>query len=351
MLDPLQGSIEVTVNGTPLTYLAYWGDLTITWRYPVGSWEASWSMDIPVNYLHPDIVRGARVVIWVGPTPIWRGKLTEINKDAQSFTATGAGREAETALCMGFGGTLTTTPSTAVSWGIQRGALTWSGINSLPSTSVAATEETVTFNYISDLLNAAALRDQVNWLVDPAGFVQYAAAPTTSTLFVDVGVGELGLVDEEYVSDLFGRYLTTSGVIASVEAHDNTQNVDRVERGVDLTGRGPMTLAQAQAVLDGILAKGKARTGFTSGIELAEGQVCNTGGTPFALSELGRLVGLGARARLLGLFDLRGLATSTDVIVAEGIWRVDDGLMTLNPAGLAARDLASIVEDAGGVLL
>lgn len=343
--------VEVTLNGTPLSYITEtWGELELNWRYPVGSWEASFSMDSPINFRHPDLVRGARFEAWVGPTPIWRGSLTEPNFDDMTFVATGVGREAETALSLGFG-VLTTNPATAVSWGILRGALSWNGLNSLPSVSIAGSEETVTYNYISELLAAWSEQEEVNYWVDPYGFIYYGAAPSSPSMFVTPGAGVLGQADEDYVTDLYGRYYSKPGKVASVEAHDGAQNVGRIERGVSLTTRGVMSATQAQAVMNGILAKGRARTGWTNGVEVAFGQVCTDGGTPVALSEVGRACGSGAMVRLLGLFDERGVSTHTDVVIAEATWRVADGTMTLSPVGLAERSLSSIVEAVGGALL
>lgn len=342
--------LNVTVNGTPLSHIGYWGDVTMTHRYPYGSWEMSWSMDMRINQRHPDVARGARVVAWVGPTPIWRGTLTEPDFDGQEFTATGVAREAETALSLGFG-VITTAPSVAVAWGILRGALSWRGLNSLPSTPLTSNDDSTQYNYIADLLDAWSLEESVHWVVTPDGFIRTGAAPTTPLLYVTPGAGILGVADEEYVSDLYGRYYVKPGKLASVSVSDDTQNVGTVERGVDLSARGVLTEAQAEAILDGLLAQGRARTGWTNGVEVGFGQVTTTGGTPIALSQVARLCGTGAMARLLGLFDERGASASTDIVVGESIWRVSDGTITLNPVGLAARDFSSIVEAAGGVLL
>lgn len=351
MIEEMFDEVEITLNGTPLSYITEtWGEPVLTWRYPFGSWELTWTMEVPPNFRHPDLVRGARVVAWIGTTPIWRGGATELDFESGTFTATGSAREAETAIALGFG-VLTTTPSVAVNWGIVRGALSWSGLHSLPSTPIAASEETVSYNYVADLLNAWATQAAVNWWVNPQGYVGYGASPTTPRMFINAGAGILGLADQDYITDLYGRYTPGGGVVAPIEAHGNTQNVGRSERGVDLTGRGPMTMAQAQDVMDGILAKTKGRTGWTNGIEIAYGQICNDGGIPIALSEVGRATGSGLMVRLQELFDERGIATYTDVVIAEARWRADEGLMTLNPVGLAARDLAAIAEEAGGVLL
>lgn len=338
----MQWNLEIFVNGTPLTYIAdYWGNPVVTHRRP-GPWGLTWDMGGTPYFRHPDLVRGASVQLRHGPTPIWAGELTEPNFETQQFSAIGLCRQAEDAAALDFGA-ITSNPKQAVNWAILRGKLDWSSFHSLPDVPLV-TEETQQFNTVSDLLDAWALQSNVTWRVDARTYIQYAAAPTTPSFVVTPGVGVLGVADEDFIADLYARYQTPSYKYATVEAHSGDSGPDRL---IDLTGRGPLTAVAAQAIVDNLMAQGRARTGWTNGIEVGHGDVLTPGGTPAALSE----IRAGQMIRLLGLYDERGAAAYTDIVLDETVWNVADGTLQLKPVGLAARDLSSIVESVGGSLL
>lgn len=346
----MREDLSVTVNGTPLTFIGSWGEAVGTWRRRGGSWELTWRMYLPLNYRHPDLVRGASVVARIGATSIWRGYISETNWDEQTFVAAGLCRQGETATAQGFG-TLSSNPKECVSWGIIRGALTWSSFNALPNVPLTADADRGALNYVTEVLDAWAVENNVEWWINcgALALVNFAAAPASPRWSVTPGVGVLSLADEDYISDIYAIYAPSPGSTARVEAHDNTQGVGRVEKIVDLTQQGFITAAKAQAIIDGILAKTKARTGWSLPIQVTYGQIKTPGAASAALSHIAAQPN--QMVRLLGLYDERGSSASTDIVVEETVLNFEEGALTIKPIGLADRDFASIVEAAGGVLL
>lgn len=338
--------VWISVNGTPLQFVGYWGEPVITHRWPYGSWECSWQMDLKPNQRTNVLRRNADVIVHVGPSRIWRGYLSEPNFDSGEFTAKGAARQGETAQAFDASYNATTVPNTAIDEARMRGALWWSRLALFPISSTAlGTVDAALFDSVSSLMDAWTNSVGKQWWIDTDLIVRADADPTTPRWQITPGAATLGVADSDFWTALYGVYSTGSSY-AKVSASDNSQNVGVVERRVDLTQRGVLTAPQAQSIIDGLLAKGLARTGWTNGITVGAGQVLTMGGTAAALS----MVRAGQMVRLNGLFDERGLSAYTDIIVAESTWNVRSGELNLTPQGMAARDLSSIVESAGGSL-
>lgn len=337
---------QVRVGGIWLTSLGWWGDLVVTHRWPYGCWEATWAMNLRPYERPRGIVRGALVEVLDAGSPLWVGRLTEPDWSASSFTAIGLAREGETVACLSSGLT-TSIPNAAIDGGIARGALSWIRAADFSSTPFGEADATDQINYVTDLLDARSEEVGRRWAVGPDRRVYDAADPVTPSWHVTPGSGELGVADEDYVTDVYGRYRTTAGAFATVVASDPVAFAGRVERLVDLTGLGRISAARAQATVDGILAKFRARTGWTNGVTVTRDQITSPGGVSPALSS----VRAGQLVRMQGLSDPRGLSASTDIVLGETIWDTTEQTIALNPVGMAPRDLASVVETEGGRLL
>lgn len=337
-------SYTITVNGQPLSFIGYWGEPVVTHRRRGGSWELSWKMDLPRGFYHPDLVRGAEVRGKVGPTLHWRGILTEPDLDSMEFVAQGACRAAETTLALDAGGA-TSHLGDALAYANTRGFINWFTV---AETFGAVTDAEVTdrLNTIADLLDAYVLATGRNWKVTPQGQLMTYADPTEPRWATPPGGTILGVADDDYWTDLAATYLTSSGAYGKVYSTDVLAPAPRRERGVDLTPRGRLTEAAAQDILDAMLAKGLARTGWTNGIEVAAGELRTMGYTQAALSAFDA----GEMLHLPGLRDERGVSAYTNVVIDETVWNIAEGRLQLNPVGLAPRDLSSIIESMGGVL-
>lgn len=345
----MTSNLSIIIGGTPATMLGWWGEPIVTWRFPLGSWELSWRMHIPRSG-HPALTRGRLVQAKLGPLPIWRGHISEVDRAEGSCIALGTARQAETALALDFAGNSTTSVGTAVgAAALNRGAFSVGTLHDFGPPLTTDTPDAV--NTLAGLLDAYTSTHGTNWVVDAEGILHIRDDPTTPIYRITPGTAAPGIADEDYWTTLAGRYMTASGGYATVFSTDNSQGAGVRERTVDLAPRGPLSAAEAQAILNAIHAKGLARTGWTEPVNLAAGQVFTMGGTPVALWMVGQRISSGVMVRLDGVRDERGASLRTDVIIEEAIWNVPEGTMQLKPRGLAARDLASIVEAAGGQLL
>lgn len=346
----MRDELSIVVNSQPLDWVGKCGDVEVVDRWPGGSWSMSWSMSLRQGQRPSMLKRGAEVLALCGSSRRWRGFISEIDFDEGRFVALGSVRQAETALALDGAGAATAVPNTAIDEAEDRAAISWgrTGLYTI-SGSAFVTPDPADLQSVAALVEAWALSEGKNFWVDPTGYARADVSPTTPKWTITPDVVELGLVDEDYVTHLYGRYSPSSGTYATVISQDQTQGVGRVERGVDLTGLGILTTPKAQAVLDGMLEKLTARTGWTTPIQVGYGQVFTMGGTRAALSQV--YAGPKTMVHLSGLRDARSVSASTNVVVAESTWRVTDRTLTLNPVGLAARDLSSIVESLGGALL
>lgn len=341
--------LSIYAADTPLSHLGYWGDAVMTHRYPYGSYELTWSADYPLGFKHPSLTVGATTVAKVGPTKVWRGRLTKVDIAGGAFVAEGTIRQAETALAFGIGGA-TTDLEIALFFAALRGAVSIGTLEDF-SGEMEDLESSNPINYLMDLMVAYAARHDTNLMINPDGVLYKIADPTVPMIKVEPTSGELGIVDENYWSTLTGLYKPTVSTTDLVTSVDASQNVVPREGAVDLTPLGVMTLPQAQATLDSILAKGLARTGWSEPVQVVNGQITNMGGTsvePWAVALA--MATSGVMVRLANMKDPRGVSMSTDVILEETVWNTATDEITLKPRGLEARDLAAVVESLGAQL-
>jgi len=342
----MSDQFAIFVDGEPLTALGYWGSPTLTDRWPYGSWELAWEAAYPVTFRHPALRKGAEVVAQVGPSRRWLGRLTELDWDEGSFVAEGAIREGETALAKGVNGRGSTDIDEVLEQARLRGAITWATLEEFGSlTTDAVSEET---NSVLSLLDAYAAEEGVNLAVSVDGLLYTAPDATEPKWMVTPGAGQLGQADEDYWTSLTAVYSPAPGSYDTVTATTApTSGVLARESAIDLTGRGYLAEAKAQQIVDRLLAKGRVRNSWANPITVRYGQLLSMGGTPVGLF----VPRAGDMFHLAGLRDERGASASTDVIAEELVWDVAEGTLQIKPEGLAARDLASIVETIGGVLL
>lgn len=336
-------SIQVKVDGQWLTGIAPWGELTWSHAADGGCKDASWKMDLPATYTSPNLRRNKLVEIRFGPQNIWQGILTEPDYDddwtftAQGLSALGDGD------WLAFDASLntTSTPDTAIDQAIARG-IPWTRPSSISSAAFgSATDATDSINYVGDLLDAYADSVGRRWGVDAMGQVYCVADPTSPTWYLTPGSGRFGLADDDYASDLFGRYLTSTGTYATATVGDAAAraSLGRREFPVDLTPLGTITALQAQTYLQGLLTKGKSRMGYTNGLTVNAYQLTTPGGTPASLP----LVTAGDLVRMFGVVNEQGQPLPyLDWVIGETSYEAGSDTIGLTPVGLVARTLADV---------
>lgn len=334
---------EVFVDGRPLTSIDYWGELEVTHRWPLGSWEAKWSMPLDPWRRPPQLHAGAEVFVKVGPHCIWCGNLAEPNWSEGTFAAVGACRQGEGAIALDtVTGQTTSIPDSAVDYAIARG-LNWSRPASISSVPLGADDQTDAPNYVAALLDAYASSVSQNWYVDPQRAVRIAADPTTPTALLMPDNGVLGVAVESQAASVVGRYIDST----THQRENVTVGSGLPEKAVLWESRGAISAAEATTLTEGVWAPLQAQTGWTNGLTVQGGELLSLGGQPIPLWSFTA----GQMVRLLGVRDLRGLSANTDVVIAESIWNPDDDQLRLNPVGKVARDIRSMAEAGGGVLL
>lgn len=299
-------------------------------------------MDLPRTFSHPSLVRGALVEIFVGNARVWVGVLTEPDVDDDwTFNALGLSALGKDYPC--FDGSLNSTskPDTAIDQAISLG-LPWKRPTSLSSAAFASNDQTDSLNFLGDLLDAWATNGGKRWGVDADAQVYARTDPTAARWVLTPDSGRFGLADDDYASNLYGRYLASGAGYATASVEDTPARTKFGYKAalVDLTPLGLLTSGQALAQLNGLLAKGKARQGYTNGVEVTRYQITTPGGTPAFLP----FVMAGDKVRQFGVLDEQGLPLPfLEWVIGEKSYEAGSGAITLTPVGLVARTLTDVL--------
>lgn len=336
-------SVELRVNGTWLSMVSGWGELSWSHTADGGCKEASWRMDLPPTFSHPSLTRGKVVEIKGGSGNLWQGLLTEPDmNDDWTFTALGLSEIGKDYLCFASDGSTTSVPNTAVDQAIIRG-LPWTRPATLTSTAFTTGDSTAAINYVGDLLDAWAPANGLRWGVNAQAQVYAATDPTTPTYFATPGSARFGLADDDYASDLYIRYVTSGGGYATTSVADTVARTQfgRREYPVDATANGLMTVGQAQAIGNGLLAKGKARLGYTNGAEFTQYELTTPGGQPVSLET----VKAQELVRMFGVLNEQGQPLAyVDWVIGETSYEAGSDTITLTPVGLVERTLGDVLD-------
>lgn len=336
---------EVYVDGMRLSNIAPgWGSLKVGHRWPLGCWETSWVVPVKRQRRNRQLQEGAKVRVYYGASPIWRGDLPEPNWDTGEMVAIGSVRQGEQTLALGNGtGAITSIPNLAIDQAFIRMVIDWRrGTTSLSNLAFSDPAQSTTPIYLNDLLNAWSKFNDVRWGVDARGDVFVGPDPIRPTWVVSPDSGVLGVAGGGEAKSVVGRYLADATTYANVRAGSGSPEI-----GVSLAKFGVLTETAAQMKTDAILDQLSVVRGWTNGLTLAASQIYSAGGIQANLAA----VRAGQMMRLQGLRDERGRSAVTDIVLGETVWDVADQTVLCNPIDLVARDLGSIIEDAGAELL
>lgn len=336
-------------RAVPLTSIAWWGDLVVTHRWPLGSWECRWSMPLAPWQRHPLIKEDAPVTVRVGPWPIWAGQLADAGWDEGEMVSVGAGRQAEGAPAFDGMGATTTIPDVAVDQAIADGFVDWTRPASLSAVAFGAEGETDRVNYLAALLDSWSTSASKRWYVDPWRAVRAAVDPVVPSALIIPDSGSLGVSDEKKAGTVIGRYVDTATGAPTTTRYPASGGGRPAVLMNMLDTQPPMSATAARARCQGVWSQLQAQSGWTNGITVRTGQLLTPGGNSLALWRF--TAGPDGMASLLGVRDERGLSANTNVVMGESIWTPGEDSLQLNPVGKAARDISSIIEDAGGVLV
>lgn len=334
-------ALEVVVDGRWLSLECRYGDVEMSTIWPGGSDELSWSLGTqPARRMRG----GESVAAYLGGYCVWSGSLLEPDESQERMTARGAWREADGYMALTGAGVATAVPDTAIDRAIVDG-LKWTR----PATvSNAATELDVTSGpaRLGDLLDAYAENNTKRWGVSPSRVVYAATDPTTPTYQTRPLDGGLGYALDNYASRLYGRYVnSTGGAFATTFADDLVAKALHGYREdvIDLTPKGPISTARAQAILAGLLAAGRSTPQWTAAITVAYGELLNVGGVPVALET----VAAGSVVRVHGGYELAQRQNGAMFIdVPIGQTSLAAGTLTLQPMQVATRTFVDALTEA-----
>jgi hypothetical protein len=326
------------------------GEVQWETEWPFGCTKASWQVAMPPNSSLVNAARvGADVQIYDGPILTWGGYLSEfeVADDVWTFHATGYYRLAEHHLALDATGAPTSVPLTAVTEDIARG---WNVTNlaALSSSPLSATSETVEFNTVRAVLDLAAEVLGQRWKIDEARRLTMAADPTTPRWFLDNGEALRSTADEDYLTAIYARFVLavtggepTAWDVGSAENTPATANLRR-EQPLDLTPLGLTTEAAADAEAAARLSLAGTRHGYTSGLEIAYGDLVVSGGAPVRLGQ----VKAGEMLRAFNVADPAGqvaLGLTQDIVIGRTSYTDGAETLAVTPVDLTPRSMSTIL--------
>lgn len=175
-------------------------------------------------------------------------------------------------------------------------------------------------------------------VVDPDGKLFLAADPTAPTWTITPEAAAFGQTNEDQSTVLIGRYSTGVGPNLTTIRPNPLPANPRSEL-IDLTGEGTLTGAQADAILDAMLA-GRSQTGWVNGVTLHREQITRNG-TPAFLPEVharNRMVRAQGMATAFGAMH----ATWVDAVLGKTKYTAGSDVIYLEPVNKAPRTLTEV---------
>lgn len=333
--------LSIKVGGQRLSTIGANGPVTV--EYGIHGLEsASWEMNPGIA--HPALRGMSFVQVYDGGFPIGDAILQEPGADG-TYAARGIWRMCESALCIDVGGELTTVPDDAIAGALARGEISFGAAASI-STTAWSTEPQPDLT-LAQLLSGWANEAGLRWFVDTAATgIQVSADPTTPRWLVPHAVYGRGLAPAEdgFYTHLIGAFMDSPSTYAqaTVGSDEAADAFGRRTGLVDLSPKGVITLAEAEAVLTGMFLLSGARMGWAEALELGYGQITNSGGRPAALTQIRD----GQMVRLAGTVDTsraNRMPAYTDIVIGATKHTEGSGSITITPVGYAPRSLSDIL--------
>lgn len=320
-------------------------DLEVTHEWPDGGTALTLTMLLAPGVRPVQIVEHARCDLMIGARPVWPGYISELDWETGTLTARGAVTEGETTPVLDAAGLTTSIPDAAIDSAISRGEVTWTRPASISNVAYGAAGETADNNRLNSLLAAYQTEADRRIYVDPRRALRIADDPTTPTYYLLPGAPELSWSTQAQATRLIGRYqANAAGSLANRTVTADGATAPYIVELVDLTKRGLLTAARADAILAGILAdaaNGSWAGGIIVGAHHFAGDV--------DLGQVAEDCGQGALIRHLGQRETRPGRVPVgylDVIIGQTVWRPTENTITLAPIGTVARDIPSLIATA-----
>lgn len=331
--------ISLSINNLPVTEIAaHTPPVFETWA-DGGCGSLSFALNMSPKRSHRNLYTGALVQAKIGMHPLFSGRLSEVNRSTWECVAYGHASHAERLPALAGDGSQTHNVATATT-----SARSWGWVGSDPYGVVTGT---VAGTDTGPLILATLLKQRADelgkrWGVNAKGQQFFRTDPTLPTMYLAPDVALLGQADEGLASHLAARYINsaTSQAATAIRPSDGSIPVEAMEL-LDFTPMGPMTETQAYVKIDGLLAKGRIKPVWTSGMTVHRSQLQTRGVAPFlptiiAGVDMVRLFGIPA-ARMSG-------GTTTNVVIGKTKFdAATPDLIYLEPLNTAPRDFASVL--------
>jgi hypothetical protein len=352
-------SLHPRLNGrTWVSSIGPFGDVSYSENWLHGCESATWSMR--QRSRHRDLHPGATVQLFDSGQVVWTGVLDEPGRDG-TMRAAGWWTLGQGVHAAGSDGvTATTNPFVATRYALYptrggdaggRSAVPWyaypqypSGVDSTLNASFGDANSGDL--YLTTLLDRYSEGTNRKWRIDHTGYLATEAAPTTPKWGVLDHEGLSTWSREEYVTHLNVTYLAAGGVFTRIqrttpETTAAAARFGRQERPLDLTWYGILTLGQAQAYADSVLADTGNRMTYAEPVTLQPGQLQTFGGSHAGWAG----VHAGQMVRLWGVVNrgvaATGYAAHTDIVI-DRLERTASTLM-LAPPNLPPRNVSEVI--------
>lgn len=320
---------SLTVDGFDAATIAPYSPPVYETLADGGCGELTTTLGLPRWAEHAALRKNATVILRLGSLGVWHGYLTDYDRETGELVATGQAYRSK--LALNGSGQATLSVGTAITQAIARG---WDVTNpAAVSGTVNGTVEGV--QTMAELLAAYATQTTQRWGVNGRGQVYLRADPTEPQWYLTPGAAVLSPTTEGQATSLAGRYLESDRSIATAYVGDPSGD----EEPVDLTGRGILTLGQAQALLTSMLALTRTAPAWTAGIEVSAELVRTEGGTPAALAA----ITAGSVMRLTGLPVLAAGGLWVDALIGRTRYQAGAPTIYLEPISTAPRTLADVI--------
>lgn len=347
----LSPDFDIRVRGRSLRAETAWGDLAMSWTWPGGCNEASFTAATKYGTRIASLLRSASAEItWAG-WPIFAGTILEPEWDGAQVRVAVQGAFKEGVGYAPLDGPSLPTDNIYAAASAAAGfrGLDWTIDASIPNVSLGSTSVYANLNGLAD---DHATQSGLRWAVNAQRVAYMAADPTAVSYHVRAGAADLGIATDAYASNVVLLYNdSTSGTVQSAVYPDLSaapsvyeQTYGHVEWMTDKTDQAPMSNATALGIAQAVYERSKQRPGFTNGLALAQGEIVDAGWQPIHPARVASEA-WGKVVRVHGVPDMALATPYTDFVVGKTAYTAGSPTVGVDPVGLASRDPESVVTE------
>lgn len=324
-------SVWLRIAGYPATEIAAHTPPTWETWADGGTGSISWAFALSLRSQHQALRPGSVVEVMVGCVPVATGILMYPDRTTWECTAYGIAADAKNYLALDGGGNATRDIAVAIENAQVAG---WKGSDQTGYSGVASGDSTGNPVTLGQLLDEYAQQVGRRWGVTGRRKIYLDTDPTAPKWLASPGASAFGTTSEDRANTLKGRFLNSStGLYATATAGAGTP-----QAAVDLTPRGAMSAAEAQAALEGMLALNQAQQAWTNGVVLTRDQLQTVGGTPAFLPS----VQAGHMASAFGIaYAADGFRL--DTVIGKTRYTAGEDTIYIEPVNTAPSDVSSVL--------